>query len=49
MPVPQPGTATAVVSLGTKKGARDGIEGRSVRDGSQRVKPTTGDEMVKRA
>ena len=48
MPVPQPGTATAVVSLGTK-GARDGIEGRSVRDGSRCVKPTTGDEVVKGA
>ena len=37
MPVPQletvqPGTATAVVPTGTYESARDGIEGRSVRD-----------------
>ena len=30
MPVPQPGTATAVASTATKGAARFGIEGRSV-------------------
>jgi hypothetical protein len=54
MPVPQletvqPGTATAVVSTGTDESARDGIEGRSVRTTPGIVKPTSGDELVKRA
>jgi hypothetical protein len=49
MPVPQPGTATAVVSTGTYDVARFGIEGRSVRDGGRCVNPTTCDEAVKRA
>jgi hypothetical protein len=54
MPVPrlvraQPGTATAVVSTGTYESARDGIEGRSVRDGSRSCQPLNGAEAVKRA
>ena len=48
MPVPQqPGTATTVVSTGTKTGARFGIEGQSVRCGSDVVKPKRGDDLVK--
>ena len=44
MPVPQletvqPGTATTVVSTGTDESARDGIEGRSVRDGVRSCQP----------
>ena len=47
MPVPQqPGTATTVVSTGTEKCARFGIEGQSVRAIGGVVKPTTGDDLV---
>jgi hypothetical protein len=54
MPVPQlvpvqPGTATTVVSTGTKRGARFGIEGQSVRGGGGVVKPASGDKLVNRA
>ena len=38
MPVPQPGTATAVVSTGTSSCARVGIEERSVLTASGVVK-----------
>ena len=48
MPVPQqPGTATTVVSTGTEKCARFGIEGQSVRCARGVVKPTRGDDLVK--
>jgi len=39
MPVPQPGTATTVVSAGTKVFARFGIEGQSVRDAARCCQP----------
>jgi hypothetical protein len=47
MPVPQPGTATAVVSTGTYESARFGIEGQSVRTTRPVVKLTTGDDVVR--
>jgi hypothetical protein len=43
MPVPQPGTATAVVSTGTSRGARVGIEAQSVLAGGTVVNPRPGD------
>ena len=49
MPVPQPGTATTVVSTGTYDVARFGIEGQSVRQGASVVNPTKRDEPVTRA
>jgi hypothetical protein len=50
MPVPQqPGTATTVVSTGTKTEARFGIEGQSVRPVAGLVKPMWGDKVVNRA
>ena len=46
MPVPQPGTATAVVSTGTNVCARFGIEGQSVRTVRGNVKPRRCDDPV---
>ena len=46
MPVPQPGTATTVVSAGTYDVARFGIEGRSVRHGRRCCQPQNGDVVV---
>ena len=46
MPVPQPGTATAVVSTGTYESARFGIEGQSVRTARGNVKPRRYDDPV---
>jgi hypothetical protein len=43
MPVPQPDTATAVVSTGTSRGARVGIEGRSVLTSAGDVKLRCGE------
>lgn len=39
MPVPQTGTATSVVSTGTREVVRSGIEGQSVLAGPGIVKP----------
>lgn len=49
MPVPQPGTATAAVSTGTKEVVRFGIECQSVRVARRLVNPYVGDGLEIRA